>query len=68
MPKALIAVDSATNNKQLLDLKSSNLSLQRMKSYNMVIIMSIVALSLSQAYKFSSYPCISTLLCFVNTD
>ena len=42
MPKALRAVDSATNNEQLIDFKSSNLSLKRMKTYNTVKIISII--------------------------
>ena len=42
-PDALRAMDCATNNKQLIDLKLPNLSLKRMKSYSTVKIMSIVA-------------------------
>ena len=51
--KALTAVECATNNKQLIDLKSSNLSLQRMKSYNNIKINIIGALYPCQAWNLS---------------
>ena len=45
MFELLTAVDCAANNKQLIDLKSSKLDLQRMKPYNTVKIISIVGVS-----------------------
>ena len=56
LAEVVTAVDRATNNKQLFDLKSSKLDQKTMKSYNRVKIMSIVLLSLCQARNFTLYP------------
>ena len=57
VPEALTAVECATNNKQLIDLKSSKkLHLERMKLYNTIKIMTILTLFLCQARNLSPYP------------
>ena len=63
MPDGLRAVDCVTINKQLIDVKSLNLSLKRMKSYSMVKIMSTVARPLSglELFTLPSYIMFITL-------